>query len=109
MAIWPGGRMSGRVPTWLADWLGVSTASNADAATWQLDSAWRWAPWVTVLLVIGTIAWTVLVYTRESTTAGRHYRALLAALRLIAVGLVLIMIAQWRSLCDSPVRRQSPY
>jgi hypothetical protein len=87
--------MSGRVPTWLADWLGVSTASNADAATWQLDSAWRWAPWVTVLLVIGTIAWTVLVYTRESTTAGRHYRALLAALRLIAVGLVLIMIAQW--------------
>ncbi len=87
--------MSGRVPSWLADWLGVSTPPNADAATWQLDTAWRWAPWVTVLLVIAAIAWTVFLYARESTTAGRHYRALLVTLRLIAVGLVLIMIAQW--------------
>jgi hypothetical protein len=87
--------MSGRVPSWLADWLGVSTPSNADAATWQLDTAWRWAPWVTVLLVIAAVAWTVFVYTRESTTAGRRYRTLLVTLRLIAVGLVLIMIAQW--------------
>jgi hypothetical protein len=87
--------MSVRVPSWLAGWLGGSTASNADAATWQLDTAWRWPPWVTVLLVIVAIFWTVLLYTRESPTAPRRYRALLVTLRLIALGLVLIMIAQW--------------
>jgi hypothetical protein len=94
MAIWTGDGMSGRVPTWLADWIGAS-ASNTDVATWQLDSAWRWAPWVTVLIVTSAIAFTVVLYTRESTTAGSRYRALLGALRLIAIGLVLIMIAQW--------------
>ena len=87
--------MTGRIPTWLADWLGVPLPTDADAATWQLDSAWRWAPWATVLLVLAAIAWTATLYARESTSAGRGYRALLASLRLCAIGLVLIMLAQW--------------
>jgi hypothetical protein len=87
--------MSGRVPTWLADWIGVSTSSAEKSTTWQLDSAWRWAPWATVLLLIGLIAWTVWLYARESTAAGRRYRALLVALRLLAIAVVLVMIAQW--------------
>ena len=70
--------MSGTLPTWLADWLDVSPASNADAATWQFDSAWDWAPWATLLLVLGAIAWTVALYARESAIAGRGYRALLS-------------------------------
>jgi von Willebrand factor type A domain len=95
MAIWPGDRMSGRIPTWLADWLGVSLASDADAATWHLDSAWRCAPWATVLLLIAAAAWTALLYGRESTNAGRRYRGLLIALRLSAIALLLVMVAQW--------------
>jgi von Willebrand factor type A domain len=87
--------MSGRVPTWLADWIGVSTASAQNSAMWQLDSAWQWAPWATVLLVIGLVAWTVWLYARESAAAGRRYRALLVALRLFAIAVVLVMIAQW--------------
>jgi len=87
--------MTGRIPAWLADWLGVALPADADAATWQLDSAWRWAPWATVLLVLAAIAWTVLLYARESTSARPAYRALLAALRLSAIALVLIMLAQW--------------
>ena len=29
--------MSGRLPTWLADWLGLSPGTNSDAVSWQLD------------------------------------------------------------------------
>ncbi len=87
--------MSGRLPTWLARWLGVPPATGAEGATWQLDSAWSWPPWATVLLVLAAIAITIGLYARESSGAGRPYRALLVALRLAAVAIVLVMIAQW--------------
>ncbi len=87
--------MSGRLPAWLADWLGVPVPSNAETATWQLDSRWSWAPWATLLLVIVAIAWTISLYARESGSASRMYRTALAALRLVAIGLVLVMLAQW--------------
>jgi hypothetical protein len=87
--------MTGSVPTWLLDRLGVTPGANSDAATWQLDTAWAWAPWATLLLVLAAIAWTVLLYAHESTSAGRPYRILLATLRLGALGLMLIMLAQW--------------
>lgn len=87
--------MSGRLPAWIADWLGVPVPSNADTATWQLDSRWSWSPWATLLLILVAIAWTVSLYARESGGASRMYRAALAALRLAAIGLVLVMLAQW--------------
>jgi hypothetical protein len=80
---------------WLADWLGVHTRSSADATTWQLESSWTWAPWATLLLVLVMIAWTISMYAREAGNAGRTFRALLAALRLGAYGLLLVMLAQW--------------
>ncbi len=87
--------MSGRLPGWLAERLGVSVPSSADGATWQLDSAWSWAPWATLLLVIVAVLWTIMLYARESSGAGRPYRALLTTLRLVAIGLLLVMLAQW--------------
>jgi von Willebrand factor type A domain len=87
--------MSGRLPAWLADWLGVPVPSSADTATWQLDSRWSWAPWATLLLVLVAIAWTVSLYARESGSASRLYRAALIALRLAVIGIVLVMLAQW--------------
>jgi hypothetical protein len=87
--------MSGRFPGWLADWLGVSTPSGDGAATWSLDSAWDWAPWATVVLGLGAVLWTGMLYARESSSAGKHYRTLLAMLRLATIAIVLIMLAQW--------------
>jgi hypothetical protein len=87
--------MSGRLPAWLADWLGVPVPSNADAVTWQLDTRWSWAPWATLLLLLVAIAWTVSLYARESGNASRPYRTALITLRLTAIGLVLVMLAQW--------------
>ena len=90
-----GADMSGTLPNWLADWLGVERSGGGDAATWQLDLAWPWPPWATVLLgarrrrrgsacSIGT----------KSAPPGGGYRALLAALRLTAIALVLMMLTQ---------------
>lgn len=87
--------MNGRLPAWLASWLGVPVPSNADSASWQLDTRWSWAPWATLLLVLAAIAWTVGLYLRESGNASRAYRAALASLRIAAFGLLLIMLAQW--------------
>lgn len=87
--------MNGRMPQWLAEWLGVPTGAAGDGATWQLDSAWNWAPWATLALLLLAIAFTSLLYARESSSAGRAYRTLLTTLRLAAMGLVLIMLAQW--------------
>ncbi len=90
-----GSPFTGHLPAWLADWLGVELPAAGDSATWQLDSTWRCPPWATVLLVLFAILWTVLLYTREASTAGRRYRALLAALRMTAIALLLVMLAQW--------------
>jgi hypothetical protein len=87
--------MNGRMPQWLAESLGVPTGTAADGATWQLDSAWTWAPWATLLLLLVAVLFTSLLYARESSSAGRAYRTLLTTLRLTAMGLVLIMLAQW--------------
>jgi hypothetical protein len=87
--------MSGRVPEWLADWLGLEPSTSGDAATWRLDSAWNWPPWATVLLVLLAIAWVVAIYAREGGSAGRLYRGVLAALRLAALAALLVMLAQW--------------
>jgi hypothetical protein len=87
--------MSGRLPAWLVEWLGVPVPSDTGTATWQLDSRWSWAPWATLLLVLVAIAWTASLYARESGSASRMYRAALVALRLAAIGLVLVMLAQW--------------
>lgn len=87
--------MSGRLPNAVADWLGLNLPANGDGATWLLDSAWHWAPWATLLLVIAAVAWTAVLYARESTSVKRPYRILLASLRLVALGILLVILAQW--------------
>lgn len=87
--------MSGGMPNAVTDWLGLSLPAGGDDATWQLDSAWHWAPWATLLLVIGAIAWTIVLYARESSSVKRQYRMFLAALRLTALGILLVILAQW--------------
>jgi hypothetical protein len=87
--------MSGRLPSWLADWLGVPVPTSADSATWHLDSRWGWAPWATLLFLLLAVAWTAAVYARESGTVSRLFRTNLAILRLVAIALALVMLAQW--------------
>jgi hypothetical protein len=83
------------MPSAVADWLGLKLPTGSDGVTWQLDSAWHWAPWATLLLVIVAIAWTAVLYARESSSVNRPYRVFLAALRLTALAILLVILAQW--------------
>jgi hypothetical protein len=87
--------MNGRLPAWLAEWLGVELPTSSDVATWQLDSSWRVPPWATLVVVVAAVLWTVMLYMREASAASRAYRALLVALRVTAIAILLIMLAQW--------------
>jgi hypothetical protein len=87
--------MSGRLPTWLAEWLNVPASADGAAATWELRTTWQWAPWITVLIAALLILYIGQLYARESTSASARYRIVLAALRLGALAIVLVMLAQW--------------
>lgn len=87
--------MNGDLPDWVANWLGVDSGNGSGSAVWQLETAWRWAPWATVLLVAGAMLWTTILYAREGSSARAPYRGLLAVLRLITLALLLAMLAKW--------------
>src|SRR3954454_22882482 len=83
--------MTGQLPAWLADWLGISMPSNTDDLQWELISQWGWAPRATLLLCVLAIVWTFTFYAREANGPGRAYRMMLATLRVLAIGLLLVM------------------
>ncbi len=44
--------MSGILPAWLEQWLGVAPASPGEGTVWSLENTWNWAPWVTLLFLL---------------------------------------------------------
>ncbi|MEX2112711.1 MAG: VWA domain-containing protein [Pirellulales bacterium] len=94
LAFCPRDMMSGILPNWLEQWMGVSPASPGEGTVWSLENTWSWAPWVTLLFLLFVVGWVVFFYSRESTTAGRLLRSLLVTMRLALIGIVLLMIAE---------------
>jgi len=86
--------MRSTLPQWLESLLGVQSADAGEGTLWQLESAWSWAPWVTVFFALATTALVFFVYFHESGTAGRKLRLALALMRLSAIGILLFMIAE---------------
>ena len=87
--------MSAPLPIWLQQWFGAPATKSGDAVVAGLEQAWPWAAWFTLLFVLFSVALVAYAYATESSSAGRWMRSLLAALRLSAIALVLLMIAQW--------------
>jgi hypothetical protein len=87
--------MSAPLPIWFQQWLSAPTTKSGDAVAAGLENAWPWAAWFTLLFVFLAVALVVYVYITEQSSAGRWMRSLLAALRISAMALVLVMIAQW--------------
>ena len=96
--------MNGTLPTWMERWFDLSNGSGM-GIVWRLDYRWPWPPWATLLGVAALVAAIIAIYLRESRPTrthkwvpagcpGRGYCLALAAMRLLAVGLVLLMIAQ---------------
>jgi hypothetical protein len=87
--------MSGILPNWLEQWLGVEAASPGEGTLWSLDNTWSWAPWITLLWAMFAVGWVVYFYAREGTAAGRLVKASLVAIRLGLMVIVLFMIAEF--------------
>lgn len=85
--------MSHTLPTWLESLLGINTGPG-EGTVWSLDSAWPLPPWLTLLLVALAIVVVGIIYWRDAARLSRRYRILLATLRLVILGILLLMIAQ---------------
>lgn len=85
--------MSGTLPTWLEQWLGVPAAGSGEGTAWSIEYSWPWAAWATLLFVLAAALWVCFWYHRENSPAGKFYRWMLALVRLSLVGLLLAMLA----------------
>jgi uncharacterized membrane protein len=87
--------MSGTLPTWLDRYFGLPPGTAGEGTAWRLDHSWPLAAWLTLLAVAAIVVLVVVLYAFETGGASRFRRVVLAGLRLTAIGLVLLMIAQW--------------
>jgi hypothetical protein len=85
--------MNHTVPNWVERLLGIR-AEAGEGATWGIEYAWPWPPWVTLLFVALAVIFVVAIYLRDGRRVSQMYRMLLAAIRLVLIALVLLMIAQ---------------
>lgn len=86
--------MNTPLPAWIEHLVGIESADAGEGTAWSLDSAWSWAPWITVLLVMFVLGFVVWNYSREGGEAGPRLRAFLIATRLSLFAIVLFMIAE---------------
>lgn len=86
--------MSGTLPNWLETWLGLPVAGAGQGTAWSLESAWSWAPWVTLLFAAFAVGWVTWFYAHEAPSANRIARAFLALLRLLLMLMVCLMLAE---------------
>lgn len=87
--------MNEPLPNLIERWLGIEPAAAGEGTAWTLENSWSWAPWLTLLFVMGSIAFVAWIYLHEGGEAGRWFRTLLATIRLSLIGIVLFMIAQF--------------
>jgi hypothetical protein len=85
--------MSGTLPTWLERWFGIPAAGSGEGTAWSLDYNWPWAAWATLLFLLAAAVWICFWYHHEASPARRLYRWMLAGIRMMLVGLLLLMLA----------------
>lgn len=87
--------MTEPLPNFIERMLGIEPAGAGEGTAWTLENSWSWAPWLTLLFAIGTVAYVAWIYVHEGGEAGRWYKTALAAIRLSLFAIVLFMIAQF--------------
>lgn len=87
--------MNSSLPDWLEKLLGVKSAEAGEGTVWSLESAWNWAPWLTLLFALLAAGFVFFVYFHEAGTAGRRLRGALAVMRLSAMAILVFMIAEF--------------
>ena len=86
-------RSGGSMMGLLAQVIDIATP-DVTQAVWRLETSWRFAPWLTVLAVLGFVMLVSYCYARERSPAGKGYRVLLAGLRMTTIALLLVMLSE---------------
>jgi hypothetical protein len=73
--------------------LGMQSGAG-EGIVWNLEYAWYWPPWATLLAAIVAVVYVVSIYFREGATVSRRLRLTLAGVRLFLLAIVALMIAQ---------------
>ena len=68
----------------------ASSTSLVTEVRWN----WDWPLWATAAAAVAILAWVVVLYAREQRFVSGRVRAALAVLRLAAVAIVVVMLAQ---------------
>ncbi len=80
----------------LEQWaVGEPLSRDAGGLETTIQATWDVPPWLVLAVVLGSAAILVAVYWRESPSASRPWKVLLAGLRLALVGLVVLMLYGW--------------
>ena len=57
--------MSGILPNWLEQLLGVDSPGAGEGTLWSLETAWPCGTWVTLLFVVCATAWIAYFYAQR--------------------------------------------
>lgn len=85
--------MNGTLAPWLARLLGIE-AGPGEGTVWSIEHLWPLAPWATLVLAVLVALFVLAIYARENRQSSRRFRTMLACMRLGAIGIVALMIAQ---------------
>ena len=75
--------------------LGAGASPEAGGLETTIQPTWDLPPWLVLGVLIASAAILLAVYLRESPTAARPWKVLLAAMRLGLVAIVLVMLYGW--------------
>ncbi|MEX0936733.1 MAG: VWA domain-containing protein [Pirellulales bacterium] len=86
--------MSGNLPRWAERLLGIQPDHSGQGTHWTLELYWPWPPWLTLIAVAAAVVWIATIYRQESVSLRRRTTILLASLRIAALAMLLLMLAQ---------------
>ncbi len=77
---------------WWENWLGIEPVAAGEDTQWKIRYALGWPDWLLLLFVVGAVALVVGIYWNEARTFRVRTRLGLALLRLLAIGVILVML-----------------
>jgi hypothetical protein len=81
-----------QLETWT---IGEPIAPQAGGLETTIQPTWDVPPWLVLALLLGATAILLAVYWRESPSASRPWKVLLAGIRLALVGIIVLMLYGW--------------
>jgi len=81
-----------QIERWL---IGENLSTDPGGLETSVQPTWSIAPGLLALVLLLTAAMMLFIYWHESATAARGWKVLLAGLRTLLVGLILVMLLGW--------------